>query len=116
MKVGFIGLGNMGAAMAANLLKAGHEVTVYNRTPEKARTLAAQGAQIARSVSEACRGAPHARRYLSEHQYSDYRGRMAVPGLPPDQMAGHHRSDLMPSGRCSGSPKTTRAAITSPLR
>jgi 3-hydroxyisobutyrate dehydrogenase-like beta-hydroxyacid dehydrogenase len=33
MKVGFIGLGNMGSGMAANLLKAGHEVTVYNRTP-----------------------------------------------------------------------------------
>jgi 3-hydroxyisobutyrate dehydrogenase-like beta-hydroxyacid dehydrogenase len=56
MKVGFIGLGNMGAAMAANLLKAGHEVTVYNRTPGKALALAALGARIARSVSEACRG------------------------------------------------------------
>ena len=31
MDVGFIGLGNMGAAMARNLLKAGHRVTVYNR-------------------------------------------------------------------------------------
>lgn len=56
MKVGFIGLGNMGTAMAANLLKAGHEVTVYNRTAEKARPLAAKGAVIATSVSEACRG------------------------------------------------------------
>ena len=56
MKVGFIGLGNMGAAMAANLLKAGHEVTVYNRTPAKAHALAALGARIASSVSEACRG------------------------------------------------------------
>jgi 3-hydroxyisobutyrate dehydrogenase-like beta-hydroxyacid dehydrogenase len=33
MKVGFIGLGNMGSGMAANLIKAGHEVTVYSRTP-----------------------------------------------------------------------------------
>ena len=32
MRIGFIGLGNMGAAMAANLIKAGHEVTVYNRS------------------------------------------------------------------------------------
>jgi phosphoglycerate dehydrogenase-like enzyme len=31
MKIGFIGLGHMGAGMAANLLKAGHEVSVYNR-------------------------------------------------------------------------------------
>src|ERR1700739_1389079 len=56
MRVGFIGLGNMGAAMAGNLLKAGHEVTVYNRTPEKARSLAAQGARVATSVSQACQG------------------------------------------------------------
>jgi 3-hydroxyisobutyrate dehydrogenase-like beta-hydroxyacid dehydrogenase len=35
MKVGFIGLGHMGAGMAANLLNAGHDVTVYNRTRTK---------------------------------------------------------------------------------
>jgi len=56
MKIGFIGLGKMGHAMASNLLKAGHEVTVYNRSPGKAEDLAARGARIARSVAEACRG------------------------------------------------------------
>ena len=56
MKVGFIGLGRMGAAMAGNLIKAGHEVTVYNRSPEKARALAANGAKVASNVSEASRG------------------------------------------------------------
>ncbi len=56
MKVGFIGLGQMGEAMAANLLKAGHELTVYNRTREKAAPLAKQGAKVASSVAEACRG------------------------------------------------------------
>ena len=56
MKVGFIGLGRMGGGMAANLLEAGHEVTVYNRTPEKAGPLAAQGAKIAAGVADACRG------------------------------------------------------------
>lgn len=56
MKVGFIGLGHMGAAMAENLIKAGHEVAVYNRTPDKARALAAAGARIAASVSEASQG------------------------------------------------------------
>src|ERR1035437_1514537 len=44
MKVGFIGLGNMGSGMAANLLKAEHEVTVYNRTPSKAQALVERGA------------------------------------------------------------------------
>ena len=40
MKVGLIGLGNMGIPMAANLLVAGHRVTVYNRTKSKADELA----------------------------------------------------------------------------
>ncbi|MDB5453476.1 MAG: 6-phosphogluconate dehydrogenase [Caulobacteraceae bacterium] len=56
MNIGFIGLGHMGAAMAANLLKAGHEMTVYNRTLAKAEPLVAQGATIAGSLAEACRG------------------------------------------------------------
>jgi 3-hydroxyisobutyrate dehydrogenase-like beta-hydroxyacid dehydrogenase len=56
MKVGFIGLGHMGAGMAASLLKAGHDVTVYNRTRTKVEALVAQGAKAAASVSDACRG------------------------------------------------------------
>ena len=56
MKVGFIGLGNMGTGMAASLLGAGHEVTVYNRTPDKARALVEQGARAAADVADACRG------------------------------------------------------------
>jgi 3-hydroxyisobutyrate dehydrogenase-like beta-hydroxyacid dehydrogenase len=46
----------MGVGMAGNLLKAGHEVTVYNRSPEKAGALVAQGAGLAGAVREACRG------------------------------------------------------------
>jgi 3-hydroxyisobutyrate dehydrogenase-like beta-hydroxyacid dehydrogenase len=56
MKVGFIGLGHMGSGMAANLLKAGHQVTVYNRTLAKVEPLVAQGAKAAVSVADACRG------------------------------------------------------------
>ena len=56
VKVGFIGLGHMGAGMAANLLKSGHQVTVYNRTPAKAEALIAQGAKLADSVAAACVG------------------------------------------------------------
>jgi 3-hydroxyisobutyrate dehydrogenase-like beta-hydroxyacid dehydrogenase len=37
MKVAFLGLGNMGAPMGGNLVKAGHQVTVWNRTRERAR-------------------------------------------------------------------------------
>ena len=45
MDVGFIGLGHMGAPMALNLLKAGHRVTVYNRTRGKAEALARQSSE-----------------------------------------------------------------------
>jgi 3-hydroxyisobutyrate dehydrogenase-like beta-hydroxyacid dehydrogenase len=56
MDIGFIGLGNMGRGMAVNLVKAGHHVTVYNRSPEKLETVVQQGATPARSVAEACGG------------------------------------------------------------
>jgi len=55
MDVGFIGLGQMGSAIALNLVKAGHRVTVYNRTRAKAEALASQGAEIAESLADACR-------------------------------------------------------------
>jgi 3-hydroxyisobutyrate dehydrogenase-like beta-hydroxyacid dehydrogenase len=57
MKIGFIGLGSMGTGMATNLAKAGHDVTVYNRTPDKAKPLVALGAKQARDVAHACEGA-----------------------------------------------------------
>ncbi|MGG6895306.1 MULTISPECIES: NAD(P)-dependent oxidoreductase [Rhizobium] len=56
MKVGFIGLGQMGSAMAANLIKAGHEVTVYNRSRDKAEALVGEGAKVGATVAEACGG------------------------------------------------------------
>src|SRR5262249_48850130 len=56
MKVGFIGLGRMGTGMAANLVRAGHQVTVYNRTAPKARALVEQGARAADRVADASDG------------------------------------------------------------
>jgi 3-hydroxyisobutyrate dehydrogenase-like beta-hydroxyacid dehydrogenase len=56
MKVGFIGLGHMGSAMATNLIKAGHEVTVFNRSPGKQQALVELGAHEATRISDACRG------------------------------------------------------------
>jgi len=56
MNAGFIGLGNMGAGMADNLLRAGHHVTVYNRTPGRAEALIAAGAHPAASIAAACQG------------------------------------------------------------
>jgi 3-hydroxyisobutyrate dehydrogenase len=51
-KVGLIGLGIMGIPMARNLMKAGFEVTVYNRTTAKAERLAAEGAKTAKTPRE----------------------------------------------------------------
>jgi 3-hydroxyisobutyrate dehydrogenase-like beta-hydroxyacid dehydrogenase len=56
MQVGFIGLGRMGSAMAANLLAAGHALTVYNRTAAKAEPLVSQGAHLAKMPGDAARG------------------------------------------------------------
>ena len=56
MKIGFIGLGQMGSGMAANLIKAGHEVTVYNRTPTRVLALVEKGAHAAAQIADACHG------------------------------------------------------------
>lgn len=53
MKLGFCGLGLMGAAMVRRLLEAGHEVKVWNRSADKAEPLALLGAQVAASAREA---------------------------------------------------------------
>lgn len=53
MKVGFIGLGNMGSGMARNLIKAGHALVVYNRTRNRAEALQAAGAKVAETPAEA---------------------------------------------------------------
>ena len=56
MKIGFIGLGRMGQGIAGRVLGAGHELLVYNRTPEKAAALVKSGAKMAASVVAACAG------------------------------------------------------------
>ena len=56
MHVGFIGLGNMGGAIAHRLIKAGHKVTVYNRTASRAAPFAAEGAAVAATPAEASGG------------------------------------------------------------
>lgn len=56
MKIGFLGLGAMGRGMASNLLKAGHALTVWNRSPEPVQALAAQGALVAATPADAFQG------------------------------------------------------------
>jgi 3-hydroxyisobutyrate dehydrogenase-like beta-hydroxyacid dehydrogenase len=54
MNIGFIGLGQMGQPIARNLLKAGHSVTVYNRSRARAEPLQPDGAKVAGRAAEAC--------------------------------------------------------------
>ena len=56
-RVAFLGTGIMGAPMARNLLKAGFRVRVWNRTPDKARVLVAEGADLAETPADAVREA-----------------------------------------------------------
>ncbi|HEY2010347.1 MAG TPA: NAD(P)-dependent oxidoreductase [Rhizomicrobium sp.] len=56
MKIGFIGLGRMGHYVAVNLLKAGHQVTVWNRSQEPVQALVAKGATAAKTPEDALQG------------------------------------------------------------
>lgn len=56
MDIGLIGLGHMGAPMAARLLRAGHRLTLWNRSPDKAEALIAAGAKRAATPAEAAQG------------------------------------------------------------
>lgn len=66
MKLAVLGMGNMGRSIAGRLLQAGHEVTVWNRTPGKAGELAASGAREAGSPAEAMKDAEAAIMSLSD--------------------------------------------------
>lgn len=55
MDAAVVGIGRMGLGIAKSLLRAGHRVIVYNRTPERAEPLRALGASVAESLKEACR-------------------------------------------------------------
>lgn len=57
MRVGFVGLGRMGLPMARNLVRAGHEVAVYNRTRSRADALVEAGARVADTPADAASGA-----------------------------------------------------------
>lgn len=56
LKIGFLGLGIMGTGMVSNLLRSGHEVTVWNRTPSKCRDFVKEGALRGNSPAEVVQG------------------------------------------------------------
>jgi 3-hydroxyisobutyrate dehydrogenase len=81
LTVSVLGTGIMGAAMARNLARAGHTVRVWNRSPDKAEPLAADGAHVAGSAEEAVRGADVTMLYDGPAALDVMR--RAAPGLRP---------------------------------
>ncbi|RKH53043.1 NAD(P)-dependent oxidoreductase [Corallococcus llansteffanensis] len=104
MKVGFIGMGNMGAPMAKNLLGAGHDVTVWNRTASKAQPLQQQGARVAKTPGEAARDAEVVVSMLAD----DHAAEAAVLG--PDGVVG-----ALPKGAIHVSSSTISVALSERL-
>lgn len=88
MQIGFIGLGNMGRPIARNLLRAGHELTVYNRTRSRAEVLLSDGARIASTAAEAGRAEIVFTMLADDHAVEEIAAAI-VPAMPP---AGIHVS------------------------
>jgi len=85
--IAFIGLGNMGAPMALNLLRAGHELTVFDLVPAAVKTLTDAGAKSAANASEAVQGADVVVSMLpaSQHVESLYLGDKGLLAHIPKQ-------------------------------
>lgn len=81
--VSVLGTGIMGAAMARNLLRAGHAVRAWNRTPDKAEPLAADGAYLAATPADAVRDADVVLTMLHDGPAALEVMRQAVPALRP---------------------------------
>lgn len=104
MKIAFLGLGNMGMPMVRHLLKAEHDVTVWNRTAAKAERLKSEGARVASSAGEAAKDAELAITMLAD----DHAVTEAV--LKPDGVA-----ELMPQGAVHVSMSTISVALSERL-
>ncbi|MDT0500578.1 MULTISPECIES: 3-hydroxyisobutyrate dehydrogenase [unclassified Halomonas] len=83
MNIAFIGLGNMGAPMASNLVKAGHSVTVFDLVESAMQALESEGAKRAETAEAAAKGAEVIISMLPAgvHVRSLYLGREGTPGL-----------------------------------
>jgi 3-hydroxyisobutyrate dehydrogenase-like beta-hydroxyacid dehydrogenase len=89
MKVGFLGLGNMGSAMARNLIRAGHSLTVFNRTPTRAEEFRALGAKVAGSPAEAALGVEAFITMLADDRALEsvvFEPGNAIKALPPNSV------------------------------
>jgi 3-hydroxyisobutyrate dehydrogenase-like beta-hydroxyacid dehydrogenase len=90
MRIGFIGLGTMGEPIANNLRKAGHDVTVWNRTAAKADHIVSKGGKLARTARECTAG-----KDLVFTCVSDERALDAVLDGPEGVLAGLTEGDVL---------------------
>ena len=89
MKIGFLGLGTMGAPMANSLRKSGHAVTVWNRTAAKAEQIVRKGARLARTARECATGQDVVISCLADEKALE-----AVLAGPDGALAGLAKGDL----------------------
>src|SRR5512138_1285467 len=90
LRIGFLGLGTIGEPIANNLRKAGHEVTVWNRTPAKADHIVSKGGKLARTPRECAAG-----RDLVFTCVSDDKALEAVLEGPDGALAGLAKGDVL---------------------
>jgi 3-hydroxyisobutyrate dehydrogenase-like beta-hydroxyacid dehydrogenase len=90
MRIGFLGLGTMGEPIANNLRKAGHDLTVWNRTPSKADHIVSKGGKLARTPRECAAGKDLVFTCVSDEKALD-----AVLDGPDGALAGLARGDTL---------------------
>jgi 3-hydroxyisobutyrate dehydrogenase-like beta-hydroxyacid dehydrogenase len=90
MRIGFLGLGTMGEPIANNLRKAGHDLTVWNRTASKADHIVSKGGKLARTPRECAAGRDLVFTCLADDKAID-----AVLDGPDGVLAGLARGDVL---------------------
>jgi len=90
MRIGFLGLGTMGEPIANNLRKAGHDLTVWNRTPSRASHIVAKGGKLARTPRECAAGRDLVFTCLADEKALD-----AVLDGPEGVLAGLAKGDVL---------------------
>jgi 3-hydroxyisobutyrate dehydrogenase-like beta-hydroxyacid dehydrogenase len=105
MRIGFLGLGTMGEPIANNLRKAGHEVTVWNRTASKADHIVRKGGKLARSPRECAAGRDLVFTCLSDEKALD-----SVLDGPDGALAGLKEGDVLVDLSTAGTRETRSIA------
>ena len=90
MRIGFLGLGTVGEPVANNLRKAGHELTVWNRTPSKADHIVSKGGALAKTAKACAQGKDLVFTCLSDEKALD-----AVLDGPDGALAGLRQGDVL---------------------